>query len=215
MATRAARNTKPASGTATAGGLRGPRTQKGGTPPPMFFKTNTDAAPRRRGGQPGNSNATKHGRHTAEMRALRAEVRFLVTKTRALAKIAWCLELPPRSASEPADYVAPKTPADRSGASAPVESAPPAEQERPPQSRCVARPAQHQRSRLQRPDVRRAQGRDAIAAAERHRRQSRRRGRSPPPFRRSQVPQQQRQQCRRGVAAHPRLLGCTTSALRR
>jgi hypothetical protein len=48
---------------------------------------------RKRGGQPGNCNALKHGRRTAQMNALRTEVRFAVLKAKALAKAAWCLDL--------------------------------------------------------------------------------------------------------------------------
>jgi len=62
----------------------------GGTPPPCFLKTNSEM--RRRGGQPGNRNAVKHGQHTAEMRALRAEVRFAVQKAKSLAAAAWNLK---------------------------------------------------------------------------------------------------------------------------
>ncbi|HSC18713.1 MAG TPA: hypothetical protein VLC74_07340, partial [Rhizomicrobium sp.] len=49
--------------------------------------------PRRRGGQPGNRNAVKHGLRTAEMNALRAEVRLAVQKAKALAAAAWSAEL--------------------------------------------------------------------------------------------------------------------------
>ena len=86
--------------------------RSGGTPPPHFLQTNTEApirrrggqpnteAPiRRRGGQPGNSNALKHGRRTAQMTALRAEVRFAVGKAKALAAAAWSLD-PPRPAGD-------------------------------------------------------------------------------------------------------------------
>jgi hypothetical protein len=69
----------------TAGGENG-----GGTPSPHFCKTIPEAPARRGPGAPfGNRNAVKHGRHTAEMRALRAEVRFAVLKARALAALAW------------------------------------------------------------------------------------------------------------------------------
>jgi hypothetical protein len=62
----------------------------GGTPPPSFLQTNTEAPVRRgRGGQPGNRNAVKLGLRTAEMNALRAEVRIAVQKAKALAAMAW------------------------------------------------------------------------------------------------------------------------------
>ena len=70
----------------------------GGTPPPHFLQTNTSAL-RKRGGQPGNRNALKHGRRTAQMVQLRAEVRFAVLKTRALAAAAWSLPLDPKLSS--------------------------------------------------------------------------------------------------------------------
>ena len=73
--------------------------RSGGTPPPHFLQTNTEAPIRRRGGQPGNSNALKHGRRTAQMTALRAEVRFAVGKAKALAAAAWSLD-PPRPAGD-------------------------------------------------------------------------------------------------------------------
>jgi hypothetical protein len=60
------------------------------------LKTNTSAV-RRRGGQPGNDNALKHGCHTAQMRALRAEVRFAVLKAKALSKAAWNSETWPKA----------------------------------------------------------------------------------------------------------------------
>src|SRR5690348_13868969 len=72
----------------------------GGTPPPHFCKTIPEPPIRRGPGAPrGNQNALKHGRHTAKMKALRAEVRFAVLKTRALAAAAWCLPLNPRLSS--------------------------------------------------------------------------------------------------------------------
>jgi hypothetical protein len=70
--------------------------ETGGTPPPYFLQTNTNVpAQRGRGGQPGNRNAVKQGRRTAEMDALRVEVRFAVRKAKALAAAAWSLD-PPR-----------------------------------------------------------------------------------------------------------------------
>jgi hypothetical protein len=68
--------------------MSGTAEKKGGTPPPHFLKTNA-GEPRRRGGQPGNRNAVKCGQHTAQMRTLRAEVRFAVLKAKTLAKAAW------------------------------------------------------------------------------------------------------------------------------
>ena len=70
--------------------------REGGTPPPHFLQTNTPSPARKRGGQPGNDNALKHGRRTAQMAALRTEVRFAVLKARALAKIAWNSEVWPK-----------------------------------------------------------------------------------------------------------------------
>ena len=70
----------------------------GGTPPPCFLKT-TVAESRQKGpnwrtGAPGgNTNAVKSGRYTNEMKALRAEVRVLVARTTALAKMGWCLAI--------------------------------------------------------------------------------------------------------------------------
>ena len=61
----------------------------GGTPPPCFLHTNTHLPARQRGGQPGNQNAVKHGQRTAQMRALRADVRMAVQKAKALAAMAW------------------------------------------------------------------------------------------------------------------------------
>jgi hypothetical protein len=63
----------------------------GGTPPPHFLQTNTQTPLRRCGGQPGNRNAIKDGQRTAEMNALRSEVRLAVQKAKALAAVAWCL----------------------------------------------------------------------------------------------------------------------------
>jgi hypothetical protein len=57
------------------------------------LQTNTEAPARRhRGGQPRNRNAVKHGQRTAEMNALRSEVRLAVQKAKALAAVAWCLD---------------------------------------------------------------------------------------------------------------------------
>jgi len=39
--------------------------------------------PRRRGGQPGNQNAYKHGRFTARAKAERAWVRWIIRQSRA------------------------------------------------------------------------------------------------------------------------------------
>lgn len=65
-----------------------PEEDAGGTPPPQICKTIPE--PRRGpGAPPGNHNALKHGRHTAQMRALRAEVRLAVAKARSLAAMAW------------------------------------------------------------------------------------------------------------------------------
>ena len=65
----------------------------GGTPPPQIVQTNTNEwLSHGRGGQPGNRNALKTGLRTAQMRALRAEVRLAVTKARSLAKMAWAKE---------------------------------------------------------------------------------------------------------------------------
>jgi len=67
-----------------------------GTPPPHFLQTIPDAPARRGSGAPlGNRNAVKHGRRTAEMRALRAEVRLAVQKAKALAAVAWSLDPSP------------------------------------------------------------------------------------------------------------------------
>ncbi|MFL6690566.1 MAG: hypothetical protein ACJ8IR_10345 [Alphaproteobacteria bacterium] len=66
----------------------------GGTPPPLFLKTIPEPPVRRGPGAPlGNRNAVKTGQHTAEMRALRAEVRFAVLKAKALAAAAWASPL--------------------------------------------------------------------------------------------------------------------------
>jgi len=73
----------------------------GGTPPPHFLKTIPEPPVRRGPGAPlGNRNAVKTGQHTAEMRALRAEVRFAVRKARALAAAAWASPLSPTDVGE-------------------------------------------------------------------------------------------------------------------
>jgi hypothetical protein len=43
--------------------------------------------PRRRGGQPGNANAYKHGRFTARSKAERSWVRWLIRQSRAHLKV--------------------------------------------------------------------------------------------------------------------------------
>ena len=64
--------------------------KRGGPLPPHFLQTNTDPPiRRRRGGQPGNRNAVKLGLRTAEMNALRADVRIAVHKAKAPAAMAW------------------------------------------------------------------------------------------------------------------------------
>ena len=48
------------------------------------------------GAPKGNRNAVKHGQHTAEMRALRADVRFAVQKAKTLTAIAWATSSKPQ-----------------------------------------------------------------------------------------------------------------------
>lgn len=69
--------------------MRTAKQEGGRTPPPHFLKTNTEAQVRKRGGQPGNDNARKHGQHTAQMRALRADVRLAVQEAKTLTAFAW------------------------------------------------------------------------------------------------------------------------------
>lgn len=70
--------------------MSGAEEKGGGTPPPYFLQTIPDQPLRRGPGAPkGNRNAVKHGRRTAEMRALRAEVRFAVQNAKALAAAVW------------------------------------------------------------------------------------------------------------------------------
>jgi hypothetical protein len=77
--------------------MSGTNEKGGGTPPPHFLQTNADLpVRRRRGGQRGNHNALKHGQRTAQMRALRADVRLAVQKARTLAAIAWNIDAFPK-----------------------------------------------------------------------------------------------------------------------
>jgi hypothetical protein len=66
----------------------------GGTPPPSFSKTTVAESRHKRpnwrtGAPAGNTNAVKTGCHTKQMKALRAEVRLLLARTKALTKLAW------------------------------------------------------------------------------------------------------------------------------